>query len=188
VTNDISQYSDSPWYIEDGIQAHRKQDGKPSRDDGVPGAVAISESRKAYVRAFAAELQGLAAAGHADSAQTLEYALMGYGWYSLRTEDGIYIQIGIPETRVVVSVEYTLTRGLADAALERIARDTGVETYHQFEDGVVSEGPGTLGFPSVEIFPDDSPVLTVDGFIQDRLFKVSMAGEAVRKEQGKLAG
>ncbi len=184
MTNDISYYWDSPWYVEDGARVPTGRDSAHPRDER--GALALSQAQKEHVTGFVAELLGMVAAGHADSARTLEYALLGYGRYTLRTEDHVYIQVGIPRDRIGVAVEYTRTDGLAEDVLQGIATAMGVHVYQSLEDGVGGLGPRTLGFPSVDMFTQDAPPLTVDRFIQDYLFKVSRAAEAVRHEQKRL--
>ncbi len=146
----------------------------------------IGSDRISIVRAFVEELKDSVPHSSADNDQTLEYVLQGYGWFTMRTDDDVYIQVGIPDQSVLVAVEYALTRGLKDDILQDIARETGVRSYHAIEDGVVSTGLGIVGFRNLEMFPANGPVLTFDRFVVEYLFRVHKAGELVRDWRERL--
>ncbi len=145
----------------------------------------LSEQRIQHIKTFVAEMKDMLPLDIADNDLTLDYAMRGLGWYTARTDLGIYIMIGIPGQRVRVGVEYTMTVGVPDPELQRIAQRHGVLIYHVMEDGVLVGGPTIIGLRGVEMFPYNGPALTFDAFVETYLFKVSRAAQEVRLYQAK---
>ena len=148
--------------------------------------VQISEQRFFHVKTFVNDMLDMLPLSHVDNDLTLEHAMRGLGWYTARTDHGVYILLGMPGQRVRLNLEYTLTAGVPYDQLARIATSQEVQVYRVMEDGFVPNGPAIMGLRNIEMFPFNGPPLTFEKFVEGYLFRVLKAAEAVHEYKSRL--
>ena len=149
----------------------------------------LTQEQIEYLRAFIAELHKKAPHHSIEYEQFLDDVVdRGHGTYMFFVDEGRKYQffngdIYVSAPKVLISIGYEslfLSGERFSKELEEIAGKTGVCVYESLTNHVTASASNGLGFVNVPLFREDGSSLTVDEFVTDYLFKVSVAAKAAR--------